>query len=125
MTYIASRTLHALRARNVNTPVVVRDSSGEVVGRVRPRPSEGNVVQYESSGRLNQHQLLVTLNARPSGRASFFANYTLGRARGDTEGAGTFPADAYDLRGEYVRLPSTCATRSRRVGRSRRRGSCG
>lgn len=103
VTYIASRTLHALRARNVNTPVVVRDSSGEVVGRARPRPTDGNVVQYESSGRLNQHQLLVTLNARPSGRASFFANYTLSRARGDTEGAGTFPADAYDLRGEYGR----------------------
>ena len=103
VTYVASRTLHALRARNVNAPAVVRDSSGEVVARVRPRPSAGNVFQYESSGRLNQHQLLVTLNARPSGRASFFASYTLGRARGDTEGAGTFPADPYDLRSEYGR----------------------
>lgn len=103
VTYIATRTLHALRARNVNAPVAVRDSSGRVVGRARPRPGDGNVVQYESSGRLNQRQLLVTLDARPSGRASFFANYTLGRARGDTEGPGTFPADAYDLRGEYGR----------------------
>ncbi|HEY0170605.1 MAG TPA: carboxypeptidase-like regulatory domain-containing protein [Pyrinomonadaceae bacterium] len=106
VTYVASRTLHALRARNVNAPVVVGDTSGEVVTRARPRPEAGNVIQYESSGRLNQHQLLVTLNARPSGRASFFANYTLGRARGDTEGAGTFPADAYDLRGEYGRSSS-------------------
>jgi hypothetical protein len=103
VTYVASRTLHALRARNVNAPAVVMDSSGGAVTRARPRPEAGNVVQYESSGRLKQHQLLVTLNARPSGRASFFANYTLGRARGDTEGAGTFPADPYDLRGEYGR----------------------
>ncbi|MCA1615113.1 MAG: carboxypeptidase-like regulatory domain-containing protein [Acidobacteria bacterium] len=103
VTYVASRTLHALRARNVNAPVVVGDSSGEVVGRARPRPAAGNVIQYESSGRLNQHQLLVTLNARPSARASFFANYTLNRARGDTESAGTWPADSYDLRGEYGR----------------------
>ncbi|HEX6182467.1 MAG TPA: carboxypeptidase-like regulatory domain-containing protein [Pyrinomonadaceae bacterium] len=102
-TYVVARTLHALRGRNVNAPVVVRDASGGVVGRVRPRAGEGNVWQYESSGRLNQHQLLVTVNNRLSGRVAFYVNYTLNRARGDTEGAGTFPADSYDLRGEYGR----------------------
>jgi hypothetical protein len=105
-TYVVARTLHALRARNVNAPVAVKDSSGGVVGRVRPRAEAGNVIQYESSGRLNQHQLLVTLSARPSARASFFANYTLNGARGDTENAGSLPADSYDLRAEYGRSSS-------------------
>lgn len=103
VTYIAARTLHALRARNVNAPVVTRNASGEVISRVRPDNSAGNVIQYESSGRLKQHQLLLTLNNRFSRRISFFANYTLNSARGDTESAGTLPADSYDLRGEYGR----------------------
>lgn len=103
VTYIAARTLHALRARNVNAPVVTRGASGEVVSRTRPNAAAGNVIQYESSGRLKQHQLLVTFNNRLSRRVSFFANYTLNSAKGDTESAGTLPADSYDLRGEYGR----------------------
>ena len=102
-TYIAARTLHALRARHVNAPFVTRGASGEVLSRARPRGEAGNIIQYESSGRLNQHQLQLTLNSRLSARASLFANYTLNRARGDTESPGTLPADSYDLRGEYGR----------------------
>jgi len=103
VTYIAARTLHALRARNANAPVVTRNASGEVVSRMRPNAVAGNVIQYESSGRLKQHQLLLTLNNRLSRRVSFFANYTLNSAKGDTESAGTLPADSYDLRSEYGR----------------------
>ncbi|HYH87263.1 MAG TPA: carboxypeptidase regulatory-like domain-containing protein, partial [Pyrinomonadaceae bacterium] len=103
VTYIAARTLHALRARNINAPVITRNSSGEIVSRVRPNAAAGNVIQYESSGLLKQHQLNLTFNNRLSRRVSFFANYTLGSARGNTESAGTLPADSYDLRGEYGR----------------------
>lgn len=102
-TYIAARTLHALRARNINAPSTARDSSGTFVLGVRPFGESGNIFQYESSGRLNQNQFVLTVNSSLNRRVSSFANYTLGKASGDTENVGSFPADSNDLRGEYGR----------------------
>jgi hypothetical protein len=102
-TYVAARTLHALRARNVNAPTFTRDSSGAFVFGARPLGDIGNVYQYESSGRLNQNQLILTANSRLDRRASFYVNYNLNKASGDTESVGNFPADGNDLRAEYGR----------------------
>ncbi len=92
---INARTLHVLRSRNVNAPL-----PGTLV---RPLPSEGNIFQYESSGRFNQQQLIVNLSNRLSPRFTLSANYVFNRARSDTDGANTFPANQYDLDGEYGR----------------------
>ena len=94
--FINARTLHVLRSRNVNAPL-----PGSLV--VRPLPGQGNIFQYESSGRFNQQQLIVNLNNRLSQRFSLTANYVFNRARSDTDGANTFPANQYDLAGEYGR----------------------
>jgi len=101
--YIAARTLHALRTRNINAPVFVRNVMGEIIDRSRPNGEVGNIFQYESSGRLNQNQLFVTLNNRFSRRVTFFANYTFNKAMGNTDGVGTLPANSYDLSREYGR----------------------
>lgn len=101
--YVTARVLHALRARNVNAPVTARDSSGTTIIRNRPLGEVGNVIQYESSGRLNQNQFVFTLNNRFSQSATFFAAYTLNKASGDTEGVRTLPANSHDLRSEYGR----------------------
>ncbi len=93
--FINARTLHVLRSRNVNAPL-----PGTLV---RPLPSEGNIFQYESSGRFNQQQLIVNLSNRLSPRFTLSANYVFNRARSDTDGANTFPANQYDLDGEYGR----------------------
>jgi hypothetical protein len=106
VSYIAARTLHVLRSRNVNAPLTdasgrpVRDASGSFV---RPDPTRGNVFQYESSGRFNQNQLVVSINNRFSKSFTFFANYTLNGAHSDTDNAGSFPVNQYDLAGEYGR----------------------
>jgi hypothetical protein len=91
LTYIYSHTDRMLRSRNINAPV----------NGVRPMPTAGNILQYESTGRFNQNQMLVNFRSNVSKRISLFGNYALGRARGDTDGAGTFPANQYDLRDEY------------------------
>jgi hypothetical protein len=92
--FVNTRTLHLLRTRNINAPV----------GGVRPLGDAlGNIYQYESSGILNQNQLIVSANTRFNPNLSIFANYTLGKANSDTDGAGTFPADNYDLSNEYGR----------------------
>ena len=101
--YINSRTRRALRTRNTNAPVIERNSTGAIVSRVRPFGEIGDIFEYESNGRINQNQFLLTLNNRLNPRFSFFVNYTLSRTFGDTEGVGTFPADSNNLDTEYGR----------------------
>jgi hypothetical protein len=94
VSYVNTRTLHLLRTRNINAPI----------GGVRPLGNAlGNIYQYESSGILNQNQLLVNANTRFNPNFSIFANYSYGRANSNADGAGTFPADNYDLSNEYGR----------------------
>ncbi|MGB7926141.1 MAG: carboxypeptidase regulatory-like domain-containing protein [Pyrinomonadaceae bacterium] len=98
------RTRNALRARNINAPLPgTFDPSVPGSNGVRPLGSEGDIFQYESSGRIDQNQLTVGLNSRFNRSFSIFANYTLTSAKSDTDGANTFPANSYDLSGEYGR----------------------
>ncbi|MBD0370120.1 MAG: carboxypeptidase regulatory-like domain-containing protein [Pyrinomonadaceae bacterium] len=100
--FINTRTLHVLRSRNINAPL-----PGSITvanpGGVRPLGDIGNIFQYESTGRFNQSQLIVSLNSRFSRNYTLFATYTYNRARSDTDGANTFPANQYDLTTEYGR----------------------
>jgi hypothetical protein len=95
VSYIGARTLHVLRARNINAPL---PGTG-----VRPLAATGNIFEYESSGRFNQNQLLVSANNRLSRKVTLFASYVLNKASSDTDGPNTFPASQYDLSGEYGR----------------------
>ena len=103
---IAARTLHVLRSRNINAPLfggdgeLLLDDDGNLV---RPFAGQGNIFQYESSGRFNQRQLVVNLNNRFSRRATFSMNYVYNSARSDSDGSGSFPVNQYDLTGEYGR----------------------
>ena len=106
VSYIGARTLHVLRSRNVNAPLL--DASGRLpldsAGRpivVRPRPALGNIFQFESSGVFNQHQLVVNVNNRFSRAFTLFGNYTLNFAKSDSDFTGNFPVNQYDLTGEY------------------------
>jgi Carboxypeptidase regulatory-like domain len=94
-TFINSRSLHLLRARNINAPL---PETG-----VRPLGDVGNIYQYESSGRLNQNQLLLGIGNRLNRTVSLFARYSLSKAESDTDGAGSFPANQYDLSSEWGR----------------------
>lgn len=91
--YLGARTLHVLRSRNINAPL-----PGSLI---RPLGNIGNIFQYESSGVFNQNQLIMNINSRFSRKVSLFGTYVLNFAKGDTDGVNTFPANQYDLRGEY------------------------
>jgi hypothetical protein len=94
VTYINTRTLHLLRSRNINAPL----------NGVRPLGNApGDIYEYESNGVFNQNQLIFMVNTRFSTKYTIFANYSLGRAHSNTDGAGTFPANQYDLSDEYGR----------------------
>jgi hypothetical protein len=101
-TLVNARYLHLLRSRNINAPLPGTFDPADPESGVRPLPG-GNIFQFESSGRLNQTQLILSLSSRLNQKFSVYANYTLNRSRADTNGATWFPADSYDLSGEYGR----------------------
>ncbi|HEX6184372.1 MAG TPA: carboxypeptidase regulatory-like domain-containing protein [Pyrinomonadaceae bacterium] len=104
VSYIGARTLHALRSRNINAPLTdatgrpLRNSLGDLL---RPNMTRGNVYRFESSGVFKQHQLVVNVNNRFSRKFTLFGNYTLNFAKSDTDYAGNFPINQYDLSGEF------------------------
>lgn len=97
--YIASRNLHLLRTRNINAPLC--PSQGSCLNAPRPFPTQGNLFEYESSGVLNQQQLILNFRTLVNQQITLFGNYRLGYAKSDTDGVGSFPAYTYDLSGEY------------------------
>jgi Carboxypeptidase regulatory-like domain len=103
VTYLNARYFHMLRSRNVNAPLPGTFDPEVPDSGVRPLGNVGNVYQYESSGRLDQNQLIVTANSRLNPRLSIFANYILNKVNSNTDGPGSFPVNSYDLTGEYGR----------------------
>jgi hypothetical protein len=93
--YINTHGSHLLRSRNINAPLPHTDG-------LRPY-SGGNIYQYESSGVLNQNQIVANLSRRFARGLSLFGYYAYGRALSNTDGPDSFPMNQYDLRGEYGR----------------------
>jgi len=89
---------HVIRARDINAPIPGTNG-------VRPFGNIGDIYQYESSGRFNQKQLFIGFNNRFSRAITFFSSYVLSKTTNDTDGQGgsLFPANSYDLSGEFGR----------------------
>ncbi len=105
--FIVSRNINVLRARNINAPVCPPNTACPNT-ILRPDPTKGAIYQYESTGFLNQRQLILNFNTNVGNKVTLFGNYRLSWAKGDTEGGGffgggaaAFPAYSYDLSGEY------------------------
>ena len=103
LTYAFSHGVHTLRARDINSPLPGTFIQGVAGSGVRPFGNTGDIYQYESSGFFNQQQLITNFNTRFSAKFSAFGYFTVGEARSNTDGAGTFPANQYDLSSEYSR----------------------
>ncbi len=97
--YIASRNLHLLRTRNVNAPICPTNLNCN--NAPRPNPAQGNIYQYESSGVLNQQQVILNFRTVLNQNFTVFGNYRLGFANSNADGVGSFPAYSYDLSNEY------------------------
>jgi carboxypeptidase family protein len=102
-TFSHARTLHLLRRRAINAPLPGTFIPGVPGSGIRPLGGTNNIFQYESTGRFDQNQMIITLGSRLSPKLSFNANYTFSKNNSDTDGAGTFPANSYDLSREYGR----------------------
>ncbi|MGH9847619.1 MAG: hypothetical protein ACREEM_53695, partial [Blastocatellia bacterium] len=102
VTLINTRTLHLLRTRNINAPLPGTFVPGVRGTGARPLPG-GDIYQYESSGELNQNQLIAGLRTPFGRKYSLWAHYSFGKVESDTDGAFSFPADPYDFSREYGR----------------------
>lgn len=98
------RIQHVVRARDINAPLPGSITTANP-GGVRPSGNVGEIYQYESSGRFNQNQLFIGFNNRFSRALTFFSSYSLSKTTNDTDGQGgsLFPANSYDLTGEFGR----------------------
>lgn len=103
-TYLNAGGRNLLRSRNINAPLPgtfnpLVPGSGE-----RPLGNDaGNIFQFESTGRSNQNQLIINVRNNLNRNFSLFGNYVLSKSSSDTDGAGTFPVNQYDLSDEYGR----------------------
>ncbi|MCU1266559.1 MAG: Cna protein B-type domain protein [Acidobacteria bacterium] len=95
---------HVIRLRDINAPLPGSITQSNANG-VRPYGNVGDIYQFESSARFNQNQIYIGFNNRFNRAISFFGNYSLSHSKNDADGQGSrsFPANNYDLRGEYGR----------------------
>lgn len=97
-----TRGVHLLRTRNINAPLPGTFTPGAPSSGVRPF-GPGDIFLYESSGVLDQRQWITNINTRFSRNVTLVAFYAYNRAKSNTDGAATLPADPYDLSTEYGR----------------------
>ena len=103
------RGKHLLRVRNLNAPLPGTYDPGNPNNSVRPFGSTGDIYYYESSATFNDYRVFGGLRRQMSKGFSLFANFGTGKGKTDTDCifgsiANCFPADSYDVSGEYSRV---------------------
>jgi hypothetical protein len=97
-----SRGVHQLRERNINAPLP--GTYNPLTGAaVYPLGHAGVLDQIESSGLYKQLQINTQINARVNSKINLFGYYVWGEAHSNTDSAGTFPVNNYDLTNEWSR----------------------
>jgi len=96
VTYNGSVGMSLFRSLNVNAPLPPDF-------RVVPDPSVGVLRQIESSGRQLSNSLQITLRGNLPRHVAGLMQYTFSRTSNDTGGVAWFPANQYDLSGEWSR----------------------
>jgi len=95
-TYRGLLGLALFRSRDINAPLPPFYAS-------RPNTNLGVIRQIESEGRQVGNALDLTLEGRTGRWFSGLAQYTFSRTNNNTGGIAWFPANQYDLTGEYSR----------------------
>jgi len=97
--YIESHGFHLMRSRDVNAPPPPLYAE-------RPDPEHGVIRQIESTAGQESRSLQVVLRGKFTRFFSGSVQYVFGRAFNDTSGIGSYPANNYDLTGEWSRSSS-------------------
>jgi hypothetical protein len=111
VTYTGTRGYHMFRSRDVNAP-------RPPLYLTRPDPAYGVVREIESNGTQQTDSLQLTVRGKASRWFNGQMQYTLSRADNDTSGIGSFPANDYDLSGEWARADFDRRHRFNLIGRT-------
>ena len=111
LTYTGARGYHLFRSIDVNAP-------RPPLYLTRPDPAYGAVRQVESTGRQQTDSLQVTVRGKLSRWFNGQMQYTMSRGDNDTNGIGSFPANDYDLSGEWARADFDRRHRFNLLGRT-------
>ena len=120
LSYVNSHGLHQFLSNDINAPLPGTWNAQSPASGVYPLGSANPAFLVESSGLYNQNQLMVNVNAQVNDAVSLFGSYVYNRAMSNTDyspppqntnfnpaiavqgmGVGTFPANPYNLAGEY------------------------
>lgn len=96
VTYNGSRGISLFRSRDINAPLPPAYQG-------RPDSAFGVIRQIESSGRQTSNSLEFTLRGGVTRFFTGLIQYTLSRSDNNTGGINWFPANQYDLSGEWSR----------------------
>jgi Carboxypeptidase regulatory-like domain len=96
VTYNGSRGIDLFRSRDTNAPLPPNYI-------VIPNPAIGILRNIESSGRQAANALEITVRGQLTHYATGLVQYTLSRTENNTGGITWFPANQYDLSGEWSR----------------------
>jgi hypothetical protein len=96
VTYTGMRGYSLFMSRDINSPIPPLYDG-------RPDPAVGVVRQIESTGRLTSQSLQLMLRGRVTRAFDGQLQYTFGHALNNTSGVSWFPANDYDLSGEWSR----------------------
>ena len=94
--YTGAHGFHLFRSRDINAPL-------PPLYQARPDPAYAVIREIESDGRQQSDSLSLTIRGRMTKWFNGQAQYALSRVYNDTNGIGWFPANDYDLSGEYSR----------------------
>ncbi|MCU1383246.1 MAG: hypothetical protein JWL71_1943 [Acidobacteria bacterium] len=111
LTYTGARGYHLFRSRDVNAPL-------PPLYLGRPDPAYGAIREVESTGRQQTDSLQATVRGKVSRWFNGQMQYTLSRGYNDTNGIGSFPANDYDLSGEWARADFDRRHRFNLLGRT-------
>ena len=95
-TYSGIRGFDLFRSRDLNAPL-------PPLYLQRPNPEIGTLREIESEGYLTNNALKLTVRTKISRFFNGMAQYTLSRSYDNTAGIAAFPANQYDLTGEWSR----------------------
>jgi hypothetical protein len=94
--YYYTRGVNLFRSRDVNAPL-------PPLFGPRPDPNFSLVRRIESTGRQTGHSFELGLRGNITPFFNGMVQYVFGHARNDTNGIGAFPANSFDLTGEWGR----------------------